>query len=255
MRIIGFVPSRMSSTRLPGKPLRNIVGMPMLEHVFLRSKLYNQWDDISIATCDLEIKNFCISKNYNFVMTSFKHKRCLDRVYEATNNRFSNIKNNDIIVCIQGDEPMLYPDMISTVVRALIGNKNCKASILGMKIVNKEQYYSKNIVKIVSNINNEILYCSRSPIPYVKDFNARIKAMRIYGIYAFRYSFLKEFYELKASRLEILESCDQNRLCEQTRGMYVAPYPYKKSFSVDTESDLSLVDKFIRKDPFLKKYI
>ena len=168
MKIYGFIPARMASTRLPGKPLKYIQGKPMLEHVYERASFYKHWTKLSIATCDQEIKDFCISKNYNYVMTSKKHKECTDRVYEAVKRDCKKIKANDLIVCIQGDEPMLHPNMIKAVVDSLKKNKKAGMTILGMNIISNSQFENPNIVKIVNSPEGEVLYCSRSPIPYSK---------------------------------------------------------------------------------------
>ena len=254
MKIYGFIPARMGSSRLPGKPLKFIQGRPMLEHVYERANFFKKWTKLSIATCDQKIKNFCKSKNYNYVMTSKKHKECTDRVYEAVKKDCKKIQNNDLVICIQGDEPMLRPNMIEAVVKSLKKNKKAGMTILGMKIVNYSQFINPNIVKIVNNPKGEVLYCSRSPIPHCKKFSKKIGAKRIYAIFAFKYYFLKKYNKLKLSRLEEIESCGQNRICENTKGMYVAPYKYLPSFSVDTNSDLKLVNKLILKDPLLEKY-
>ena len=127
-------------------------------------------------------------------------------------------------------------------------------TILGMEIVSNSQFTNPNIIKIVNNQKGEVLYCSRSPIPYCKKFSKKVGAKRIFAIFAFRYNFLKKYNKLKISRLEQIESCGQNRVCDRTKGMYVAPYKYKPSFSVDTYSDLKLVNKLIVNDPFTLKY-
>ena len=107
---------------------------------------------------------------------------------------------------------------------------------------------------VINNKNGEILYCSRSPIPHCKKFSKKLGAKRIYAIFAFRYGFLKRYNKLKMSRLEKIESCGQNRVCENIQGMYVAPYKYRPSFSVDTNSDLKLVNRLIVKDSLFRKY-
>ena len=187
-------------------------------------------------------------------MTSKKHKECTDRVYEAVKKDCKKIRNNDLVICIQGDEPMLRPNMIEAVVKSLKKNKKAGMTILGMEIVNYSQFINPNIVKIVNNPKGEVLYCSRSPIPHCKKFSKKIGAKRIYAIFAFKYYFLKKYNKLKLSRLEEIESCGQNRICENTKGMYVAPYKFRPSFSVDTNSDLKLVNRLIVKDSLIKKY-
>ena len=244
----------MAASRLPGKPLKYILGKTMLEHVYERSNMFNKWNKLFVAGCDKQIRNFCLSKNYPYLDTSKKHDRCLDRVVEATFKTKEKISDNDAVVCIQGDEPMLIPKMIKTVVDKLKINKKVKASILVMDIIKKDQYLSPNIVKVVNNVNGEILYCSRSPIPFLKKFSKNLGTKRIYGIYAFKYGFLKYFNKLKSSPLEVIESCDQNRICDNGGGMYVANFKFFPSFSVDTNSDLKLVRKKMSQDILWKKY-
>lgn len=256
-KIIGIIPARMAASRFPGKPLKLINGMPMLLHVHLRAKLFKDWDKLFVAGCDNEISYFCKKQKINYISTSKKHKRCLDRVFEATKKismTKCKIKKNDIIVCVQGDEPMLRPDMIRKVVKEMKRNKKAGSIVLGMIINNKKQFKDPNIVKIIHNQKNEVLYTSRSPIPYCKVFSSRIKAKRIYGIFAFRFSFLKKFNSTKESFLEKIESCDSNRICDNYGGQFVTEYPFKTSFSVDCLEDLKLVQKFMIKDKIYKKY-
>tara|TARA_Y100000590_G_scaffold381825_1_gene451318 strand:+ start:7496 stop:8269 length:774 start_codon:yes stop_codon:yes gene_type:complete len=255
MKIYGYVPARMAATRFPGKPLKLIKGKTMLEHVFERAKLFKNWTSLSVATCDLEIKRFSIVKGYNCVMTSKKHKRCLDRVFEAVNKQHKkNLKKNDIIVCVQGDEPLLKPQMISAVVKSVSKNKKFGASVLAMEIFDRSQFFNPDIVKIVHDLNGKVLYTSRSPIPYCKKFSKKIKAKRIGGIFAFKYHFLKKYYYLKPSPLEIYEACDTNRICDNGGGIYIAPIKFSNYLSVDSPSDLTKVNKTIIKDNIWKKY-
>ena len=256
-KIIGIIPVRMAASRFPGKPLKNICGIPMLMHVYLRTKSLKVWDKLYVAGCDKEILNYCNSLNIPYITTSKKHKRCLDRVFEAANKILKSeneINKNNIIVCVQGDEPMLRPDMIKTVLKEIKKNKKARSIVLGMSIINKKQFHDPNIVKIINNRQKEVLYTSRSPVPYCKKFNQKIGAKRIYGIFAFRYDFLKKFNSTSESFLEKIESCDSNRICDNYGGQYVADYPFKISFSVDCKKDLEIVEKYMRKDKFFKKY-
>ena len=256
-KIVGIIPARMAASRFPGKPLKLISGIPMLMHVFLRAKLYNSWDDLFIAGCDKEISHYCKKLEVPYLATSKKHKRCLDRVFEAVNKipkKKYKLKNDDIIVCVQGDEPMLRPDMIQKVVKEIKKNKKAGSIVLGMSIKDKKQFNDPNIVKIINNKDKEVLYTSRSPIPFCKNFHPKINAKRIYGIFAFRYYFLKKFNLTKESFLEKIESCDSNRICDNYGGQFVADYPFKISFSVDCKEDLKIVQKFMNKDSIFKKY-
>lgn len=251
-RIFGIIPVRMAASRFPGKPLKKILGIEMLTHVYTRAKLYKNWTSLNVALCDKEIENFCKKKKYPFFITSKKHKRCLDRIYEAA-TKIKNIKSNDIVLCVQGDEPMLRPDMISKAINPILKDKK-SCTVLAMEINDKNQYLDPNTVKIVHDIDGRVLYTSRSPIPYSKKFSKSINAKRIYGIFAFTFSFLKKFYKTKESPLEIVESCDSNRICDNYSNQYIAKYKNIPSYSVDCVSDLKKVEKAILKDPVFKIY-
>jgi 3-deoxy-manno-octulosonate cytidylyltransferase (CMP-KDO synthetase) len=248
MKIIGIVPARMSASRFPGKPLHPILGRPMIEHVFERAMLYKKWSELMLATCDKEIADFGRKKGYPVVMTSNTHIRALDRVAEAVKKSDLNITDDDIVVNVQGDEPMLTPEMIETVIEPFIENSDISGTMLTMDIVDEDQYYDPDILKVVHDLNRRVLYTSRSPIPYTKKFTPELGAKRIYGIFAFRWGFLKEFTALPESPLEIKESCDSNRLYDNSLSQHIAPFHYIPSFSVDSPKDINLVEKYMKKD-------
>ena len=254
MRIFGYIPARLAASRFPGKPLKKIKHITMLEHVYERAKLYKKWNSLSVTTCDKEIINFCNKKKYHSVLTSKKHERCLDRVFEAVNKHYKKIKSGDIIVCVQGDEPMLRPEMIKSVVNTLKKNKKAGASLLAINIISEKEFKNPDTVKVVNDLNGQVLYTSRSPIPFYKKFNKKNSPKRIGGIFAFRYHFLKKYSFLNPSPLEITESCDTNRLCDNGGGMFVSPVKYTNYYSVDSPKDLLKVRKEIIKTHLWKKY-
>ena len=244
----------MAATRFPNKPLKKILGIPMIEHVYERSKLFKNWKNLFLTTCDKEIKSFCSTKNIPVIMTSKKHKRCLDRVYEAA-SKIKGIKDRDIVVCVQGDEPMMKTEMIENVLKPIYKNKKINATVLAMDIIDERQFRDINAVKIIHKISGEVLYTSRVPIPHTKNFTKKTKAKRIYGIFAFRWHSLKKFYFTKPSFLEISESCDSNRICDNHGGQFIAKQKYEDSFSVDTEKDLKKVEKYLKKNKQNYKYL
>tara|TARA_B100002052_G_scaffold298899_1_gene334099 strand:- start:2317 stop:3099 length:783 start_codon:yes stop_codon:yes gene_type:complete len=254
-KIIGIIPARLAATRFPNKPLKNICGVPMLQHVFERSKLYKNWTYLAIATCDKKIHDFSKKNRYPSIQTSNKHTRCLDRVYEATKKIQKRLKihNNDIIVCVQGDEPMLKPQMINSVVKPILKNSKINATVLGVEIISPEQFYDKNIVKIVHDMKNQVLYTSRSPVPFCDKFSKKIKAKRVGGIFAFQWKFLKNFFNIPESNLEKIEACDSNRICDNGGGQYVSYFKNLPYFSVDTKKDLAKVSRYMKKDKIFKK--
>ncbi len=253
-KIIGVIPVRMGSSRFPGKPLFNIAGMPMLEHVWHRSKMYKKWDKLFLATCDVEIKEFADSKNIPCIMTSDKHERALDRVAEAIEKSDFKINADDIVLNVQGDEPMMRPDMITSTVQPMLDNVEVNGVVLSMPIVDEEQFNDPNILKIIHNIKGDVLYTSRAPIPYCKEWSLDIGAKRIYGIFGFRWSFLKKFTKMSESPLELVESCDSNRLYDNGLTQRVALYPYVDSFSVDVPGDAKKVESYLELDPYWNQY-
>jgi 3-deoxy-manno-octulosonate cytidylyltransferase (CMP-KDO synthetase) len=256
-KIFGIIPARMAASRLPGKPLRKICNITMIEHVYKRASFFKNWHKLILATCDKEIIEFAKKKKIPSVLTSIKHKRCLDRVHEAINRieEKEKINDTDIVVCVQGDEPMLYPKMISDVLKPFfINKKKVNCTVLAMDIIYKNEFLNPNVVKIVHDIDDEVLYTSRAPIPYCKKFSKKIKAKRIYGIFAFKWKFLKEFSKTKESFLEKVESCDSNRICENGRGQFIARQKFMHSYAVDTPEDLIKASKYMKKDKLFKKY-
>jgi len=255
MKIIGVVPARMAASRFPGKPLFNIKGRAMIEHVFLRAKMYDHWDNLVVATCDKEIEDFCENKNFPVISTGSHHTRALDRVAEAVENMQEEVEDTDIIVCVQGDEPMMRPDMIDAVVSPLLLNDSIPCTVLAMHIIDEKLWLNPNTVKIIHNDEGEVLYTSRSPLPYCKNsFSSDLMARRIYGIFAFKWEFLKAFTSHDETRLELIEACDSNRILDMPFKQYIAPYPAIKSFSVDNLEDLFLVEKYILEDEFTALY-
>lgn len=254
MKLIGLIPARMASSRFPGKPLYPILGKPMIEHVYSRALLYKKWDHVALTTCDDEIADFGKSKDWDVIMTSNKHTRCLDRIAEAAPKLVPDIQDEDIVICVQGDEPMLYPDMIDAVSKPLLENKDVNCTVLAMDIVDDGEFRHKDTVKIVHNLKGDVLYTSRAPIPWCTTLTPEVGAKRIYGIFAFRWKALKAFTLLPESPLELVESCDSNRMFDNGLSQRIAPYKYLPSFSVDNPGDIHKVEAAMKNDPFLKEY-
>ena len=254
MKTIGVVPARMAASRFPGKPLHPILGRPMLEHVFLRAKMYAGWDRLVLATCDREIEAFGKSKNIPVIMTGDHHTRALDRVAEAVERLGEPVADDDIVVCVQGDEPMLKADMIEAVVAPLLKDPSVPGTILSLHVVDEALWRNPDTVKLVHNAAGEVLYTSRTPIPYCKKFSAELMARRIGGIFGFRWKYLKAFTAHPETRLEQLEACDSNRILDMPFRQRIAPYPAIESFSVDSPADIGLVEKHMAADPVWQKY-
>ena len=255
MKIIGVIPARMAALRFPGKPLFSILGRPMVEHVYLRARMYRHWDQLMLATCDREIAEFGHQKGIPVAMTGSHHTRALDRVAEAAANLLETPAEDDIVVCVQGDEPMMRPDMMDAVVAPLVADPAVPCTVLAMHIVEESVWRNPDTVKIVHNAAGEVLYTTRAAVPYCKgDFTREHMARRIYGILAFRWKYLKAFTAHRETRLEQLEACDSNRILDMPFAQYIAPYPYVESFSVDSPTDIQLVETHMRNDKYWSRY-
>ena len=255
MKVIGVIPARMAASRFPGKPLYPILGRPMIEHVYLRAKMYGGWDKLLLATCDHELEEFAKEKGIPVVMTGNHHTRALDRIAEAIELLDEPIADDDIVINVQGDEPMMRADMMDAVMAPLLNNESIPATILAMHIIDESIWRNPDTVKLIYNEAGEVLYTSRAPIPYCKGkFTPEHMAHRIYGIFAFRWKYLKAFTAHEETRLEQLEACDSNRILDMDFRQYIAPYPNLDSFSVDSPSDIELVEKHMLSDEVWKMY-
>jgi 3-deoxy-manno-octulosonate cytidylyltransferase (CMP-KDO synthetase) len=253
MKIFGIIPVRMAASRFPGKPLHPIVGRPMLEHVYLRARMYGGWNRLVLATCDDEIAQFAQQKDIPVVMTGSHHTRALDRVAEAAEHL--DLDDGDLIVCVQGDEPMMRPDMIDAVVSPLVEKPAISCTVLAIHITDEALWRNPDIVKVVHNDAGEVLYTSRAPIPHCKNgFSAELMARRIGGIFAFRWKYLQAFTRHPETRLEQLEACDSNRILDMPLRQYIAPYRGLQAFSVDSPADLERVEQHLVTDEYWSLY-
>ena len=200
-KIVGLGPARMAASRFPGKPLFPLCGRPMLEHCFARASLYPRWDALAICTCDDEIKAFAESKGWPVIWTKNTHTRALDRVAEAAGKCGIDLADDDSVVCVQGDEPMLHPDMIKAVVKPFDDDPTVRGTMLGVHITDEAMWHNPDIVKIIHDLNGNVLYTSRSPVPYAKTFTPELEARRVGGIFGFRWEALRWFTETPESPL------------------------------------------------------
>lgn len=244
----------MAASRFPGKPLHPILGRPMIEHCYRRADLYPDWDHLALATCDRKIEEFAESVGINCVMTGGHHERALDRVAEGAAKVVASIARDDIVVCVQGDEPLLGPDMIEPVLQPLLEDSDVEGTMLAVPILDEGTFLNPDIVKLVHDINGDIVYTSRSPIPYGKNFSPELGAKRVGGIFAFRWDFLQWFTKTPESPLEILEACDSNRILDNGRKQRMAPAPERPYVSVDSPSDIALAEAAMSLDPLFNQY-
>lgn len=252
--IVGIIPARMASTRFPGKPLVKICGIPMIGHVYYRSRLSRLLSHVYIATCDKEIMEYAASIGCEAIMTSSSHERASDRAKEAM-LKIEKISGRkvDVPVMIQGDEPMLYPEMIDEAIGQVLNDNNVNVVNLMAVLRSRAEQDNPNVVKAVVDFNNDALYFSREAIPSRKKSKQEITSYKQIAIIPFRRAFLIKFNALAPTPLEIIESVDMLRLLEH--GYKVRMVLTKINiYGVDAPGDLKMVKKLMRKDKLFQVY-
>ena len=254
MNVIGIIPARMGSCRFPGKPLAKILGKPMVYHVYQRSRMAKILDDVFLATCDKEIEEYCLENGIKVIMTKDTHQRASDRAAEAMLIAEKIAKKKvDIAVMIQGDEPMVYPQMIDEAVKPLLSCRSIQVVNLMFPLKTSKECENHNIVKVVVDNDNFALYFSREPIPSQKKGAMKTRAYKQIAIIPFRRDFLIKFNKLKQTPLEKAESVDMLRLLEHGYRIKMVESPFN-TYGVDVPEDLKRVEKLLRKDSLSGKY-
>ncbi len=251
MKIVAIIPARMGSSRFPGKPLAPILGRPMIEHVYRRTILCEALNDVFVATCDRDIYKSVEAFGGKAIMTSPSHERASDRVAEAAAGM-----DSDVIVMVQGDEPMTYPEMIAESLEPFIGGDHEVACVnLTARIKSPKEFQNPNTIKVVMDRDGYALYLSREPIPtlHLQDFD-QIPAFKQVCIIPFTAAALQEFVQLEPTPLEIAESIDMMRFIEHGRRVRMVKTAFA-THAVDTPNDLKLVEGLLLKDPLTGKYL
>jgi len=231
----------MGSSRFPGKPLAPLHGLPMLEHVYRRAQLCDQLDEVYVATCDAEIMAVARGFPATVIMTSATHERATDRVAEAAEHFQA-----DIIVMIQGDEPMITPEMIAASLAPLRSDRSIGCVNMVHRISSQREILDPNTIKVVADLNDNALYFSRSPIPKAEIFKQVC-------VIPFRRECLLEFARLTPTPLERSESIDMLRLLEHGRSVRLVE-THVTTHSVDTPEDLHLVETLMNDDQLMRMY-
>ncbi len=241
MRILGVIPARYKSTRLEGKPLADILGKPMIRHVYERSRRARCLDDVLVATDDRRIFAAVERFGGKVVMTAESHPSGTDRVAEAV----SSIEA-DVVVNIQGDEPMIDPAMIEEVVGPFQRGTGAGLVTLKKRVRHDEDSEDPNVVKVVTDPAGYALYFSRSPIPYPRKRTEHFKVFEHIGLYAYTRECLLRLSRLAPTPLEGIESLEQLRALENgIRILVVETRCEAESISVDTRADLEKVCRLL----------
>ena len=254
MNIIAIIPARMGSSRYPGKPLAKIHGVPMVGHVALRTAMSKTLSGTYIATCDQEIMDYAASINIPGIMTADTHTRCTDRTAEALLKiEAMTGKRVDIVVMVQGDEPMLTPDMIDAALEPLLADPALNVVNLMADIKTLEAFEDPNEVKVVADKDNNALYFSREPSPSRKKGVTVVPMRKQVCIIPFRRDYLLHFNALPEMPLEIIESVDMMRILEQGDKVRMVPVDIE-TCSVDTPEDLVHVEALMQADKLRHVY-
>jgi len=248
MNVLGIIPARYGSTRLEGKPLLDICGKPMIQRVYEQAKLILK--DVVVATDDDRIKKVVQDFGGNVVMTSSKHNTGTNRCLEAY-EVFSTVSdlNFDIIINIQGDEPLLEPEQLRLLISCFDDNTTELATLVN-PVAENENLFDAGVYVVLDKFKNA-LYFSRSVIPYVRDedrsnWQKKHRYFKHVGMYAFTPKALREFSLLQQTSLELAESLEQNRWLENGNKIKVEISQYH-TIPVDTIADLENVRTIVRK--------
>lgn len=240
--IVGIIPARYASTRLPGKPLIDIGGKTMIQRVYEQASLCNNLSEVVVATDDERIYNHVLSFGGKCVMTAEFHQSGTDRCAEAA-SKLETMP--DAVINIQGDEPFISPNQIGLIAQAFT-QPNTQIATLCKKIEHEQDVANPNWVKVVSNIHGNALYFSRSAIPYRRNQGVDINYMKHIGIYGYQFNVLNELANLVPSSLELAESLEQLRWLEHGYQIRLIETT-EEGISIDTPEDLKRVEKYLLK--------
>jgi 3-deoxy-manno-octulosonate cytidylyltransferase (CMP-KDO synthetase) len=246
------IPARYNSTRLPGKPLLDIVGKPMIAHVCQRA-IEAEAEEVIVATDDERIFDRVNELGFHAVMTSSKHQSGTERINEVATQL--GWGNDDIVVNLQGDEPLIPPAYIKEVALALGGQNKAGIATLAAKIRDIEEIFNPNSVKVVLDYQGYALYFSRAAIPWDRDsftkddkkISDAMPYLRHIGMYAYTVKFLKDYCAWQPSILETVESLEQLRILWYGQEILVKTVIKTPEAGVDTQADLERVGRVFLK--------
>lgn len=239
MKIIGVIPARYKSSRFPGKPLADICGKPLIWWVYQNAIKVSEFKEVYVATDDERIKSECNKLSLHVIMTAEKHPTGSDRISEVAQKIHA-----DLYVNIQGDEPLVQPDMIKRAITPFYNNKNIEVTNLMTEIRDMADLSDSTVPKVVVNSKNEAVFLSRLPIPYPKS-RTNIRYYKQVCVYAFTPGALEKFAKLERGPAERAEDIELLRFIEN-RILVQMVEVEQDTIAVDTPSDLEMVRKIIQ---------
>jgi 3-deoxy-manno-octulosonate cytidylyltransferase (CMP-KDO synthetase) len=241
MKIIVLIPARYGSTRFPGKPLAAVLGKPLIQRVYEQARLVSELDALWVATDDAAIRGCVESLGGRAVMTREDHPSGSDRLAEAAG--LLGLAPDDLVINIQGDQPVFPPELISQLAAVLRQDPAAVMATPARRVDDLEQALNPNVVKVVFDRQRRALYFSRSPLPYWRDGNAPYFYKHI-GIYAYRVDFLQRFVTLPPGRWEDAEKLEQLRALEHGFSIQIVETT-GDTLEVDTPEDLRRVEEYL----------
>ena len=236
MKVLCVIPARYASTRLPGKPLALIAGKPMIQHVYERACHAVMPKEVVVATDSKIVADAVKEFGGKVMMTSPDHPSGTDRLAEVA----LSYPDIDVIVNVQGDEPMIPPEVIDRLAQAFADDKDLKMATL-KTLMGEEDYNNPNAVKVVTDQNGYALYFSRSLLPYPRNRKADFKVYKHVGIYAYRRSFLLSYAAYEPTPLEQIEGLEQLRVLENGQRIKVLESKFQ-GIGIDTQEDLDAIN-------------
>ncbi|MEN8869815.1 MAG: 3-deoxy-manno-octulosonate cytidylyltransferase [Akkermansiaceae bacterium] len=235
-----MIPARWASSRFPGKPLHPLLGKPLLQHVFERASLCSELDQLVVATDDKRIAELCEGIGAKVISTRTDHPTGTDRIAEAANQ----CKAATHVINIQGDEPLLDPELVDTLARELREDSNIPMITAGSPLDDPALLADPNIVKLVIDRNCNALYFSRSPIPFRRSEVPSLPTYRHLGIYGYRTDFLQQFISLPPSYLEMAEGLEQLRALENGATIRVHITEHE-AIGLDSPDQIPLIESLL----------
>ena len=241
-----IIPARFESTRLPGKPLLDIAGKPMIQHVYERAMEAGA-ASVTVATDNLQVEEAVREFGGDAVLTNDRHLSGTDRVAEAA--QIIGLSDNELVVNLQGDEPLMPASLISSVAESLHNDKQAVVATASVQISEAAQASDPHVVKVVVDRFGHALYFSRAPIPYLRDLDSTIEHQlyRHIGLYAYRCGYLAEFTQLEPCMLEHVEALEQLRVLWHGGKIRVLQTDDEPGHGVDTPADLQRVREFFNR--------
>jgi len=246
-KVTAIIPARYGSTRFPGKPLALINGLPMIQHVCQRIANAKLVDRVIVATDDARIATVVDSFGGEVVMTRTDHSTGTDRLAEVAEQIEA-----ELIVNVQGDEPLIDPRMVDQAIAPLVENRQIQMGTIASRIDQVDDFYNPNVVKVVKKQSGMALYFSRAPIPWPRDLDRdqlaevlpQLGLLRHIGLYVYRRKLLLEYPSWPKMALEELENLEQLRALERGIELYVAETEFS-CHGVDTPADLERVSQLL----------